>query len=131
MDARFDPYRVLGLQQGDAHVIRNAGGVAGGDAMRSLVVSHWLLGTREALVVGHTDCGMAKFTEEALRRRLHEATSAEVDHLQFLTFTDVDARVRESVRLIRSSPLLPADYTVNGLVWEVETGRLRVVSDPA
>jgi carbonic anhydrase len=129
MDARFDPARALGLAEGDAHVIRNAGGVASGDAMRSLIVSHWQLGTQEAFVIGHTDCGMAQFTDEELRRRLSEETSAEVEHLRFLTFADVEGRVRESVRLVRASPLLPDDYAVTGLVWDVATGRLRLVSE--
>jgi carbonic anhydrase len=128
MDARFDPARALGLHEGDAHVIRNAGGVATEDALRSLVVSHWRLGTREALVVGHTDCGMATFTDEEMHRRLAEETgAAEASNLRFLTFTDVEERVRESVGVLRASPLLPDAYTITGLVFDVETGRLHVL----
>ena len=129
MDARFDPYAALGIAAGDAHVIRNAGGIATDDALRSLVVSHWRLGTREALVIGHTDCGMATFTDEELHAKLRaETDAAEISALRFLTFTDVEERVRESVRVIRQSPLFPDGYGVAGLVFEVETGRLRVVA---
>ena len=128
MDARFDPHVALGLRLGDAHVIRNAGGVASDDAIRSLVVSHWRLGTSECLVVGHTDCGMATFDDADLHARLASHTSAaEVASLRFLTFTDVDERVCESVRILRESLLFPPDYTVSGLVFDVATGRLRVV----
>ncbi len=128
MDSRFDAYRSLGLEAGDAHLIRNAGGVASDDAIRSLVVSHWRLGTQRALVIGHTDCGMATFTDEELRRLLAEKTRAEVDNLRFLTFRDVDERVRESVRILRETPLLPDTYEVTGLVFEVATGMLRPVA---
>ena len=129
MDARFDPYGALGLVAGDAHVIRNAGGIATDDALRSLVVSHWRLGTREALVIGHTDCGMATFTDEELHTKLRaETDAAEVSALRFLTFTNVEERVKESVRLIRESPLFPGGYSASGLVFDVETGRLRVVA---
>jgi carbonic anhydrase len=133
MDARFDPYRALGLAEGDAHIIRNAGGVASGDALRSLVVSHWRLGTEQCLVIGHTDCGMATFTDEELRARLAEetdASAAELSNLRFMTFTDVERRVRESVRIVRRSPLFPDTYSVAGLVFDVATGRLRVVDPP-
>jgi carbonic anhydrase len=128
MDGRFDAYRSLGLREGDAHLIRNAGGVASDDAIRSLVISHWRLGTERAFVIGHTQCGMATFTDEELRRLLAEKTRAEVDHLYFLTFSDVDERVRESVRILRETPLLPDDYEVAGLVFDVETGLLRPVA---
>ena len=127
MDARLDPARALGLAEGDAHVIRNAGGVASDDAIRSLVISHWRLGTREVLVIGHTDCGMVTFTDEELHRRLAEETDAETSNLRFLTFTDVDDRVRESVRLLRASPLFAPDYTVTGAIFHVESGLLRVL----
>ena len=127
MDARLDPARALGLGEGDAHVIRNAGGVASDDAIRSLVISHWRLGTRDALVIGHTDCGMATFSDEELHRRLAEQTDAETSNLRFLTFTDVEERVRESVRVLRASPLFPRDYRVAGAVFDVATGLLRVL----
>jgi carbonic anhydrase len=128
MDGRFDAYQALGLQEGDAHLIRNAGGVASDDAIRSLVISHWRLGTERVLVIGHTDCGMATFTDEELRRVLAERTRAEVDNLRFLTFRDVDERVRESVRILRETPLLPDAYEVTGLVFDLTTGRLRPVA---
>src|SRR5919199_6626913 len=94
MDARLDPAKFLGLQEGDAHVIRNAGGTVTDDALRSLVISHHLLGTEEALVIGHTDCGMLTFTNDDLRGRL----GPEAANVDFLPFPDLEERVRESVR---------------------------------
>ena len=123
MDARFDPARALGLEEGDAHVIRNAGGILSRDALRSLVISHWQLGTREALVVGHTDCGMVSFTNEQLRARVGEAAEA----VDFLPFSDVRARVAESVAEAVSSPLLPDGFMVHGFVYDVRTGLLEPV----
>src|SRR5262245_17611313 len=101
MDARLDPAKFLGLSEGDAHVIRNAGGVVSDDALRSLVISHHLLGTQEAIVIGHTDCGMLTFTNDDLRGRL----GPDAESIDFLPFPDVAARVRESVRTIRDSSL--------------------------
>src|SRR3954468_16340453 len=91
MDARLDPARFLGLEEGDAHVIRNAGGIVTADALRSLVISHHLLGTQEALVIGHSDCGMLTFTDD----RLHEKLGPESHDIDFHPFSDVEARVRE------------------------------------
>ena len=122
-DARIDPLALLGLELGDAHVIRNGGGIVTDDVLRSLAISHHLLGTREARVVGHTACGMTTFTNEELRARIGPA-AASVD---FLPFTDVDERVRESVRAIGESPLLPDSFAASGFVYELETGRLRPV----
>ncbi len=132
MDARVDPARALGLREGDAHVIRNAGGVASDDALRSLVISHWRLGTRAALVIGHTDCGMVAFTDDELRAKLDAETNAETANLRFLAFEDVEQQVRESVHVLRETPLLPDSYEVAGLVFDVQTGVLRQVggSDP-
>ncbi len=123
MDARLDPAAFAGLAEGDAHVIRNAGGIVTDDVLRSLAISHHLLGTREALVIGHTDCGLAKYTDEEVRARVGEA-AADVD---FLTFADLEERVRASVRAVLASPLLPADFAASGLVYDVGTGRLRSV----
>ena len=120
MDARLDPLRFLGLEPGDAHVIRNAGGIVNDEALRSLAVSHHLLGTREALVVGHTDCGMTSFSNEELHERLGPAAHG----VDFQPFADVAARVRESVEAIRSTPLLPDAFAARGFVFDVETGRL-------
>ncbi|HWG55876.1 MAG TPA: carbonic anhydrase [Gaiellaceae bacterium] len=123
MDARFDPLAALGLKEGDAHVIRNAGGVASDDALRSLVVSNRLLGTTTAYVIGHTQCGMASFTNEELHARL-EGEGVDARWLDFLPFRDVEESVAASVRRLRETPLLPDDYSVEGFVFEVETGRL-------
>jgi carbonic anhydrase len=125
MDARLDPARILGLEEGDAHVVRNAGGRAA-DALRSLVISQELLGTREVVVIHHTDCGMLTFTNDQLKQRLKEGRGAEAD-LDFLPFSDVDQSVRDDVRAIRESRLLQPEVPVTGFVYDVRTGRLRQV----
>jgi carbonic anhydrase len=127
MDARLDPAKFLGLAEGDAHVIRNAGGRASGDALRSLAISNRLLGTQEYVVIHHTDCGMMTFTNDQLRDRLRQELGADAGDVDFLTFADLDDSVREDVAAIRSSPLLPQDITVTGFVYDVRTGRLRQV----
>lgn len=127
MDARLDPARFLGLDVGDAHVIRNAGGIVTEDALRSLVISHWLLGTREAFVIAHTGCGMLSFTNDELRETLRSEAGADAADLDFLPFADVDEAVRAGVRTIAESPLLPDSFGATGLVYEVETGRVRAV----
>ena len=130
MDARFEPLRALGLAEGDAHVIRNAGGIATDDALRSLVISNRLLGTTAAYVIAHTRCGMASFTNEELHAQL-EAEGVDARSLDFLPFRDVEASVVDSVRRLRETPLLPPDYRVEGFVFEVETGRVRPVAEAA
>jgi len=125
MDARLDPARVLGIEEGDAHVIRNAGGRAA-DALRSLAISQHLLGTREVVVIHHTDCGMLTFTDEQLRTKVRESTGEPTD-AAFLPFTDLEQSVRDDVQAIRSSRLLPPDVSVTGFVYDVKTGRLRRV----
>lgn len=127
MDARLDPARFLGLEEGDAHVIRNAGGLVTDDALRSLVISHWLLGTQEFFVIAHTDCGMLTFTNEDLRARLREETGTEPLDVDFHPFRDLEESVRTSVETVRRSPLLSDTIPVSGWVYEVETGRLREV----
>jgi len=122
MDCRLDPLRALGLDLGDAHVIRNAGAVVTDDVLRSLVISHWELGTVEALVVGHTACGMTAFTNETLRRKL--GSSGLDATLDFLPFRDVEENVRAGVGRILASPLLPAPYAAHGFVYDVATGGL-------
>jgi len=123
MDARIDPAKALGLEEGDAHVIRNAGGIVTDDALRSLVISHHLLGTQEALVIGHSDCGMVTFTNDVL----HEKLGPAAHELDFQPFPDLEARVRESVERIQSSPLLPDSFTATGFVYDVRTGELNPV----
>jgi carbonic anhydrase len=125
MDARLDPARVLGLEEGDAHVIRNAGGRAA-DAVRSLAISQQLLGTREVVVIHHTDCGMLTFTDPQLRKKLHDGLGVDTE-LEFLSFSDLDASVRDDVAAIRRSPLLMRELPVTGFVYDVRTGRLRQV----
>src|SRR5918911_3150971 len=117
MDARLDPAKFLGLDEGDAHVIRNAGGLVTDDAIRSLAISHHLLGTQEALVIAHTDCGMLTFKNEDLQQRL----GTDVD---FHPFPDLEESVRESVRRIEQSPLLPDSFSATGFVYDVRSGRL-------
>ena len=127
IDARIDPARALGLDIGDAHVIRNAGGRATDDAVRSLLISSWLLGTREFLVIHHTDCGMAKFTDDAVAKIITEGCGKDVSDREFLTFRDLDQSVRDDVDRIRSLGQLPADAMVSGHVYDVRTGTLREV----
>src|SRR3954467_9894825 len=123
MDARLDPAKFLGLDEGDAHVIRNAGGLVNDETIRSLVISHHLLGTQEAVVIGHTDCGMLTFTNEDLQGRL----GPESESIDFQPFSDVAQRVRQSVETIRSHPLLPDSFEATGFVYDVRSGRIEPV----
>jgi carbonic anhydrase len=123
MDARLDPARFLGLEEGDAHVIRNAGGLVNDETIRSLVISHHLLGTEEAVVIGHSGCGMLTFTNADL----HEKLGPDSESIDFEPFPDVAERVRRSVATIRSHPLLPDSFRASGFVYEVETGRIEPV----
>jgi carbonic anhydrase len=127
MDARIVPSRQLGLDEGDAHVIRNAGGRAR-DALRSLVISQQLLGTREVAVIHHTDCGMLTFRNEELRARLRDQLGASADDVDFLPFTDVEQSVRDDVAFLRGSPLIPRDIAIRGFIYDVRTGRLSEVA---
>jgi carbonic anhydrase len=127
MDARVNPHSILGLQDGDAHVIRNAGGVVTDDEIRSLSISQRLLGTEEIILIHHTDCGMLTFTDDEYRRSLQDdvgikpAWAAE-------TFPDLDEDVRQSIARIKASPFIPRKDSVRGFVYQVETGRLREVA---
>jgi carbonic anhydrase len=125
MDARLTVEEVLGLETGDAHIIRNAGGLATDDAIRSLVISQHLLGTEEILVIEHTGCGMLTFEDEPVRRQIARETGSAVD-LPLHPFPDLDGNLRAQVERIRSHPWIK-DVPVSGLVYEVETGRLRRV----
>src|SRR5207237_8088391 len=119
MDARLDPARFLGLEEGDAHVIRNAGGLVNDETIRSLVISHHLLGTEEALVIGHTDCGMLTFTNA----EVHERLGPESESIDFQPFPDTAERVRHSVETIRTHPLLPDSLGPRACVYDVAPGR--------
>jgi carbonic anhydrase len=127
MDARLDPAKVLGLDEGDAHVIRNAGGVVSDDALRSLAISQNLLGTEEIILIHHTDCGMLTFTDDEFVDKLEDDTGHRPDW-PVHAFDDLDQNVRDSVEKIRTSPFVPHADKVKGYVYEVETGRLREVS---
>lgn len=127
MDARLDPARFLGLEEGDAHVIRNAGGLVTDDALRSLAISHWLLGTREAIVIGHTDCGMLAFTNDQVHKKL-QGEGIDASGIDFLPFPDLEQSVRASVERIRRSPLLPDTFAASGYVYDVRSGELLAVS---
>jgi carbonic anhydrase len=127
MDTRISMH-ALGLKEGDAHMIRNAGGIATDDAIRSLVVSHYLLGTNEIMVINHTDCGMMKATEEELHHKIaQESGKGPSPEVRFHAFQDVNANVRAQVERMRSHRWLQARVKVRGFVFEVETGRLREV----
>lgn len=125
MDARLHPETFLGLEIGDARVIRNAGGRASDDAIHSLIISSNLLGTQEFAVIHHPDCGMVTFTNDDLRSKLADRGDA-ID-IDFLPFSDNEASVREDVEKIRNSPFIPDGIPVSGYIYEVETGKLQTV----
>ncbi|MCW2920098.1 MAG: carbonic anhydrase [Actinomycetia bacterium] len=126
MDARLNPYGVLGLTEGDAHVIRNAGGVITADQRRSLAISQRLLGTREIILIHHTDCGMLTFTDDGFKAQIQEETGLKPDW-SAEAFDDVEEDVRQSLARIQADPFIPVKESVRGFVYEVETGRLREV----
>jgi carbonic anhydrase len=126
MDARLIPTRVLGFEEGDAHVIRNAGGVVTDDEIRSLSISQHLLGTEEIILLHHTDCGMLTFTDDEFRSKLKEATGAEPEW-DAEAFNDLDEDVRRSIKRIKDSPFIPRK-NVRGFVYDVTTGALREVA---
>jgi carbonic anhydrase len=126
MDARIVPATALGVQEGNAHIIRNAGGLVTDDALRSLVISHWELGTQEVFVIGHTGCGMQTFTNDQMHEKL-AARGIDAEAVDFQPFADVEEAVRESVRRVRESSLLPDSFEAHGFVYDVKTGRLHDV----
>ncbi|KAB8254669.1 carbonic anhydrase [Aspergillus pseudonomiae] len=127
MDARLDPARALGLEEGDAHVIRNAGGRAA-DALRSIIISQQLLGTREIVIIHHTDCGMLTFTDEVIRGKIRSDLSQNADHISFLPFGDLKQSVFDDIKVLRESPLV-LDVPITGFLYEVETGKIVRVED--
>ncbi len=126
IDARLDVYRMLGLSLGQAHVIRNAGGVVGDDAVRSLVISQRLLGTTEIVLIHHRDCGMLTFSDDDVKAQI-EADTGLRPPFALEAFADPDADVRQSMARVKASPFIPHTDAVRGFVYEVETGRLREV----
>jgi carbonic anhydrase len=127
MDARLNVYGMLGLQEGDAHVIRNAGGVITDDEIRSLAISQRLLGTREIVLIHHTDCGMLTFSDDEVKQQIQEDVGIK-PHFPMESFTDLEEDVRQSIARIQASPFIPTKDSVRGFVYEVETGRLREVA---
>jgi carbonic anhydrase len=127
MDARLDVHKILGLEEGDAHVIRNAGGVITDDEIRSLTISQRLLGTREIILIHHTDCGMLTFSDDELKGQIQEEVGMK-PHFALESFTDLEEDVRQSIARIKASPFVPNKDSVRGFVYEVETGRLREVT---
>ncbi len=126
MDARLDVHRVLGLAEGEAHVIRNAGGVVAEDEIRSLTISQRLLGTREVVLIHHTDCGMLTFTDEDFKRSI-EAETGIKPTWESEAFSDLDDNVRQSIKRIQASPFIPHTDSIRGFVFDVATGILREV----
>ena len=126
MDARLDPQKVLGLGEGDAHVIRNAGGVVTDDEIRSLSISQTLLGTEEIILIHHTDCGMLTFTDEQFSDKLESETGQRPDW-SANCFDDLEGDVRESIARIRTSPFIPNKDSIRGFVYDVQTGRLNEI----
>ncbi len=127
MDARLDVYRILGLKEGDAHVIRNAGGVVTDDEIRSLAISQRLLGTEEIILIHHTDCGMLTFTDDGFRQSIQDEVGVKPSWAAE-AFTDLETDVRQSIGRIKASPFVPHKDSVRGFVFDVATGRLAEVA---
>jgi carbonic anhydrase len=127
MDARLNPYGLLGLREGDAHVIRNAGGVITDDEIRSLSISQRLLGTEEIMLIHHTDCGMLTFSDDDFRRQVQGETGVKPEWAAE-AFDDLEEDVRQSIARIEASPFIPNKDKLRGFIYEVATGRLREVT---
>lgn len=127
MDARLHVEEIMGLRVGDAHIIRNAGGLATDDAIRSLVISYKLLGTREFFIVEHTDCGMLTFQEDEVKQRIAQDLGADVTGLRLYPFSDLRQNLREQVQRVKDCPWIPKDIAVHGLLYHVEDGHLEQV----
>ena len=127
MDARLDVYRVLGLEEGDAHVLRNAGGVVSDDAVRSLIISQRFLGTQEIMLIHHTDCGMMTFRDDAAKDEI-EAETGLRPSFALESFRDLEQNVRQSIARIKASPFVPSKDQIRSFIYDCETGRLNEVS---
>ncbi len=129
MDTRLS-IRTLGLRTADAHIIRNAGGIVTDDSLRSLLVSHYLLGTEEFMVINHTDCGLMRTSEQDLRARIENSTgTAAIAPARFYAFQDLDENVRQQLQKLRTHPWIPKKVALRGFVYDVVTGRLREIRD--
>src|SRR5260370_33354220 len=126
MDARLDVHKILGLEEGDAHVIRNAGGAVTDDAIRSLAISQRLLGTREIVLIHHTDCGMLTFHDDDIKRKIEEETGIR-PAFAFEAFHELDKAVKQSIARIKASPFIPNKSSIRGFVYDVRSGRLNEV----
>ncbi|MGA2209092.1 MAG: carbonic anhydrase [Acidimicrobiales bacterium] len=126
MDARLSPYAALGLQEGDAHIIRNAGGVITADQIRSLAISQRLLGTEEIILIHHTDCGMLTFSDDEFKKQIEEEVGVKPEWAAE-SFSDLETDVRQSIARIKSSPFIPKKGSVRGFVYDVKTGQLNEV----
>jgi len=132
MDARMTIEPMLGLKTGDAHIIRNAGGIVTEDALRSLLISHYLLGTQEFMIINHTDCGMLTFRDEELGARLEKQTgTAAVAPARFHAFPNVEENVRKQIQKLQSHPWIPKHVPIRGFVYDVKSGRLNEVTAQA
>ena len=127
MDSRIDPLSMLGLEKGDAKILRNAGGRVTDDVLRTLVLATYLLGVNRVMVVEHTDCGMTKRTDDEVHQFILETAGIDTRSLEFRTMSDQEACVRLDVQRVRSSPFLPKDFEVAGFIYDVRTGRLQPV----
>jgi carbonic anhydrase len=127
MDARLNVYALLGLEEGEAHVIRNAGGVVSDDALRSLVISQRLLGTREVILIHHTDCGMLTFTDDQVKADI-EADVGLRPHFALEAFSDLERDIRQSIARIKHSPFVPHKDSIRGFIYDVRTGALQEVT---
>src|SRR5438067_11767055 len=128
MDARLDVHKILGLKEGDAHVIRNAGGVATDDAIRSLTISQRLLGTAEIVLIHPTDCGMLTFSDDQVKAQIAEDVGIR-PHFALEAFSDLQADVRQTIARIKASPFIPKKDKIRGFVYDVKTGRLDEVAE--
>ncbi|MFQ5881631.1 MAG: beta-class carbonic anhydrase [Candidatus Methylomirabilales bacterium] len=127
MDCRIQVEEILGLKAGDAHIIRNAGGIVTDDVIRSLILSSRLLGTREFLVINHTGCGLLGLFDDQLRKELAMETGVDTGGLEFYGFRDLESNLKRQLQKIEDSAFIPPDITVHGLIYDVKTGRLQQV----
>jgi carbonic anhydrase len=128
MDARMDVEQILGLEIGDAHIIRNAGGRASPDAIRSLIISHWLLGTTDISVIHHTECGMTRHTNTEIQSLLRLQTGVDASHIDFLPMVDLEESVRMDILRLQESPFIAWNLGTRGFIYEVRTGQLHPVA---